>query len=265
MVDYTAPVKQLLEIGEVKRKSVATPEKWLDYAQEYQISESDIPELIRMATDADLNNGDVDSKEVWAPLHAWRTLAQFQAQEAIQPLIQLFELDDDYVHSELPTVYGMFGTAAIEPLIQYLASRDHDLYGRSCAAEALVKIGSQDEAARYICVTAIADQLRQHVRQNPALNSFLVAYLMDLEAVESADVIESAFAAGNVDESVVGDWQDVQTKMGLIPYSELQSRRYQETNRPLIDFSIAGSKSKSQSKQSGFGGGGGDKKKKKKR
>ncbi len=265
MANYTVPVNQLLDIGEVKRRTVAKPENWLNYIQDYQLSEAHIPELIQMATDTELNQAAVESNEVWAPLHAWRALAQLQAKEAILPLMKLFELDDDYVHSELPTVYGLFGTATIDPLIQYLASRDHDLYGRSCAAEALVKIGSQDEAARHICVTAIADQLRQHVRQNPVLNGFLIAYLMDLEAVEAADVIESAFAAGNVDEAVVGDWQDVQAKMGLIPFSELQNRRYEKAHQPIVDFSVAASKSKTQSKQSGFGGGGGDKKRKKKK
>ena len=262
MANYTVPVNQLLDIGEVKRRTVAKPENWLDYIQEYQLSEAHIPELIQMATDTELNNAAVDSNEVWAPLHAWRALAQLQAKDAIQPLMKLFELDDDYVHSEIPTVYGILGTAAIEPLTQYLASRDHDLYGRSCAAEALTKIGRQDEAARHICVTEIADQLRQHVRQNPALNSFLIAYLMDLEAIEAADVIESAFAAGNVDETVVGDWQDVQAKMGLIPFSELQNRRYEATHQPLVNFSAAASKSRSKQPSGGFGGGAKKKKKK---
>lgn len=156
MANYTVPINQLLDIGEIKCRTVAKPENWLDYIRDYQLSEAHILELIQMATDTELNNAAVDSNEVWAPLHAWRTLAQLQAKDAIQPLMQLFELDDDYVHSKLPTVYGMFGTAAIEPLTQYLASRDQDLYGRSCAAEALAKIGSQDEAARHICVTAIA-------------------------------------------------------------------------------------------------------------
>lgn len=265
MADYTAPVKQLLEIGEVKPKSVATPEKWIDYVQEYQLSESDIPELIRMATDSELNNAEMESKEVWAPLHAWRALAQLQAKDAIEPLMKLFELDDDYVWSDLPSAYGFLGIPAIEPLTEYLADRNHSVIARNMAAEALVKIGNQDEAARHLCVSAIANQLSHYVRQNPEFNGLLVAALVDLNAVEAAETIETAYAAGCVDETIEGSWNDVQARLGLIPYSELQNLRQEEATRPLVDFSVAAAKSSAKLKQSGGGFGGGGKKKKKKK
>lgn len=266
MADYTDPVKQLLEIGEVKERTLNTPEKWIDYVQDYQLSEANVPELVQMAQDSDLNNAKVESKEVWAPLHAWRTLGQLQAKSAIEPLLPLLNFDDDYSMAELPIVYSMFGIAAVEPLTQFLADRNNTLQGRSVAADCLAKIGNKDEAARHLCVSAIANQLSHYVRQNPILNGFLVLYLMELEAVEAADVMEKAFAAGCVDDSLMGDWQEVQTELGLIPFSELQNRRYEEAHRPLVDFSAAASKSDAKTKQpkSGFGGGGKKKKKKKK-
>jgi hypothetical protein len=48
-----------------------------------------VPELIRMALDEDLHWADTESAEVWAPLHAWRTLAQLRAEAAVEPLIGL--------------------------------------------------------------------------------------------------------------------------------------------------------------------------------
>ena len=36
-----------------------------------------------------------------------------------------------------------------------------------------------------------------------------------MEAVEAAPVIERAFAAGRIDESIAGDWPEVQYDLGL--------------------------------------------------
>lgn len=40
------------------------------------------------------------------------------------------------------------------------------------------------------------------------LNGFIVGYLVDLEAVEAAPLMERAFAAGRVDVSIMGDWAE---------------------------------------------------------
>jgi len=69
--------------------------------------------------------------------------------------------------------------------------------------------------ARAECVAIFARQLEGFAEQDPTLNAFLVDPLLDLKAVEAAPVIERAFAADRVDESVVGDWEDVQIALGL--------------------------------------------------
>jgi hypothetical protein len=51
--------------------------------------------------------------------------------------------------------------------------------------------------------------------QDKSLNAFLVGPLRDLGAVESAPLMERAFAANRVDIGVQGDWEDVQIDMGL--------------------------------------------------
>ena len=48
-----------------------------------------IPELIKMATDEELNQGDSDSQVVWSPVHAWRALGQLKASEALEHLLGL--------------------------------------------------------------------------------------------------------------------------------------------------------------------------------
>src|SRR5579864_7878643 len=48
-------------------------------------------------------------------VHAWRALGQLRAVEAVEPLLELFDRleDDDWVHEELPAVFGLIGPARI--------------------------------------------------------------------------------------------------------------------------------------------------------
>jgi hypothetical protein len=50
--DYSGAVGNLLEIG--LPENMVEPEKWPDYQKKYGISQTDIPDLIRLATDKDL-------------------------------------------------------------------------------------------------------------------------------------------------------------------------------------------------------------------
>ena len=46
-------------------------------------------------------------------------------------------------------------------------------------------------------------------------NGFLIRYLIKLQAVEAAPLMERAFAADRADLSIVGDWEDAQVDLGL--------------------------------------------------
>ena len=48
---------------------------WPDYLQ-YGFTETDIPALLDLVADQTFDQMDSESTEVWAPLHAWRTLGQ---------------------------------------------------------------------------------------------------------------------------------------------------------------------------------------------
>lgn len=241
--DYLAPTNQLLTlgVGKILRES----ERWPNYPKQFGLTANDIPELIRLATDSALNAGDPDNARTWAPVYAWRALGQLQAEAAIEPLLQLFELEDDGVLEEIPHVYGLIGPAAIAPLQRHLSDRHQSRLSRLVACDALVQIGRRHEAAYHDCVGAIADQVRHYRTQNPEFNGILVASLVDLGAIEIAPLIEAAFAAKRVDPAISGDWHDVQASLGLIPYSELQRRRMEAANQPIVDFSKGTGLSKS--------------------
>ena len=61
----------------------------------------------------------------------------------------------------------------------------------------------------------ITAQLDRFEQNDPELNGGLVGELLDLEALESVSSIERAFAADLVDETIAGDWDDVQAELGL--------------------------------------------------
>ncbi len=212
MAEYKEPVDVLLKLGDA-RDSLG---KWPDYSA-YGIGAEHIPDLIRMATDPELNWADSDSLEVWAPIYAWRALGQLRAEEAIEPLLTLFhELEDsDWVGEELPRVYGMIGAAAIPALTAYLADTSRDLFPRVGAAQGLFEIAMSHAQARDVCVAALTRQLEIFGKNDRELNGFLVNYLIELEATETASLMKRAYAARRVDKMICGDWEDVQVALGL--------------------------------------------------
>jgi hypothetical protein len=215
MTEYAEPVKRLLTLG--GPGEMRSP--WRNYL-DLGLTPEHIPELIRMATDPALNTADSESMEVWAPLHAWRTLGQLRAEEAVVPLLRLLrdgdEEQDDWLLAELPRVLGMIGRVAIAPLAEYLADVTHPEYPRAMATEALAEVGQEHPEARGECVGVLTRQLESAGAVNgAAVNGWIVSALLGLDAVESAAVMERAFAAGLVDESIAGGWKHVAWDLGL--------------------------------------------------
>lgn len=219
--NYPPPLDKLLTMGDPRRFS-----EWPDYL-ELGLDPEHVADLIRMATDKELNEADAESREVWAPLHAWRTLGQLRAEAAIAPLMRLFheQRDDDWAGEELPKVYGMIGAAAIPALTAYLADASHGIFPRIDAASSLESIAMMRPDARSPCIAAITCQLESFDEQDPTLNAFLINSLVEMKAVESAAVIEQAFAADYVDETISGDWDDVAVDLGLKEPGEKQKRQ----------------------------------------
>lgn len=196
---YKDPVAQLLEIGEIK-----FGDPWSDY-REYGISSADIPDLIAMATDMDLNQGDPDSRETWAPVHAWRALGQLRAVEAVNPLINLFhELsNDDWLYEEMPGVFEAIGPTALPALAVYLRFPYRPEISRGLAAECIAQIGQKYPEEKESCIRILMDQLRFYPENGPELNGYLIGHLVDLGARQAFSLIKQAFESGNVDRTYI--------------------------------------------------------------
>jgi len=209
---YRPPVDQLLGLGEPEY------DEQRNYAA-LGLSRGDVPALIRMATDDLLHEVPRESLAVWAPVHAWRALVKLRAEEAIVPLTGLFrQLDDrmdDWISEDLPADLAEFGTPALDPLTAFLADASHGDWSRVAAARAIEEVGLEYPELRLDCVGRLAAHLERFAEQSETLNAFFVSSLWNLRAVEAMPVIERAFASGRVDESVMGDVEDVQIHFGL--------------------------------------------------
>ena len=152
-------------------------------------------------------------------MHAWRALGQLRAVEAVQPLLdiqdELDELDDDWYLEEFHHVFGLIGPPAIEPLAAYLSDDSHGEFPRVKAANGLREIVRRFPEAREQVVAILTAELARNQADLGSLNGFLVGDLIELEAVESAETIERAFAANVIDPMVAGDWGDVRRELGV--------------------------------------------------
>ena len=220
---YLAPVDRLLTYGEAE---VVSSEDWPNYL-ELGLGPEHIPDLIRMATDEELNTADSESVEIWAPTHAWRALGQLRAEAAIEPLLTLFDTleDSEWVMEELPEVFGMIGPAALPALATFMADRSHKEWPRINATSCVKEIATRWPEARSESVAILSEQLEQFTENEPDFNAFLILALVKLGAKEAAPLMEQAFAAERVDLIVMGDWEDVQVRLGLITPEKVERIR----------------------------------------
>ena len=225
--DYIDPVAKLLTYGAHDIKHMG--DRWPDYL-ELGLTGEHVADLIRMATDPDLNGADQNDLKVWAPLHAWRTLGQLGADEAAEPLANLFnELEsDDWLSGELPKVFSMIGPASIPALAGVLENEDIEALNRISIPRCLEEIAKHHPECREDCVGILTRRLTKYETNGPVLNAFLVSGFVDLGAVEAIDLIRVAYAMDCVDLAVLGDIEDVEIEMGI--------RDHRTTPRPPINL-----------------------------
>jgi len=229
---YTEPVSKLLTLG------AADWDEWDDYS-EFGFSKEHVAELIRLGTDRHLlvDVDDVDGDEMWAPMHAWRILAQLQAAEAIAPLAQVLdwseESDSDLVNEGLTDALEEFGEPAIEPLTVFINEPGHKESGYISASEVMCHIAEKQPECRERVVANISTALDAHFERNDEdVNGFWLADLLDLKAVESYPIIKKAFEAKKINVRVAGDLEDVEIEFGM-----REKRDTPAQNLPLpLDF-----------------------------
>jgi len=121
-------------------------------------------------------------------------------------LLGLFDKleDDDWVHEELPDVFGKIGPAALPALSEYMADLSHDISSQISAITSIEKIGKRWSDAKGECLALLEKRLERFEENEPLVNGFLVRALMKLGAKKAAPLIERAFDEGYVDPMVIG-------------------------------------------------------------
>lgn len=215
--NYSEPAVRLLTIGTPSGRGQL---EWPDYPALYGLSAADAPELIRMATDEDIYYADAEDDSVYGYIHAWRALAQLGAEEAIRPLLTLLhhidDDDDDWIGEELPDALAMFGPAAVPALTEYLAYPANKMWARLGAKESLDIIGNQFPQARETILPTIAEVLEHYSTNDPVINAEMAYSLGKFKAVEHAPLVEKAYKARMIDDTIFGDWEDFQVLAGML-------------------------------------------------
>jgi hypothetical protein len=216
MESYNPPVAGLLKLGETQFGGA-----WADYTA-FGIGADHIPELIRLVQDKELAQLEDGAPEVYAQVHTWRALGQLRAEAAIQPLPALlaeqeFNDPDDWTTEEIPRVLAMIGPAALVPTAARLLVEHRFNHTPGEYSQALTEIAKGHPETRDEVVEHLRAFLRLAPENDPSMNGFVIANLLDLEAEEAWPTIEVAFTSGNVDESIAGDADQVKHELGLGP------------------------------------------------
>jgi hypothetical protein len=131
---------------------------WPNYISLFDITRDDIPELIKLMSDKDIENNETE-KISWAPIYAWRLLGQLKATEAIPCLIDRlksnfeecsdhefdeFHSEDGWVSEEIPVILGMMGGCALESLSKELMDVNASYWFTIYLLDSFTLIGKND-------------------------------------------------------------------------------------------------------------------------
>ncbi len=224
MAEYAPPLDQFLTLGRP-----SNDRSWRDY-RALGIGPEHIPDLIRMATDRDLNSADAENLEVWAPLHAWRSLGELHAEQAIEPLLELLgdSPEDDYLAMDLPEVFSRIGPVAIPAVKRHIADESLNEDARIHGAEILKEIARTHPETREDCIGFLTSQLARKTDNPASLNGFLVSELVVLKAVEVCSTDRGCLCLwlrGRIGSGLLG--------MGSVrPRSRCETRRFEPLWHP---------------------------------
>ncbi len=207
-------IQKLYELGDPRK--IDKNWQWLDYLQ-FGFTQEDIPDLIDLMTDPAFDKADDDS--FWVPLHAWRILGQLRAEQAVQSLVEMFDVfeenDDDWAIEEIPEVMGLIGASAIPALTECLQDESKKEFVRVYAIDSLAKIAKHHPECRKEVLEVFRQYMRNPCKDIETANGLLISNLIDLKATELIDEIKFLFEQDCVDFSVAGDFENVEISLGL--------------------------------------------------
>lgn len=192
--------------------------------------ETDGADLLRIALDPEFDASS-HPEAVWAPVWAWLLIGELRPAGALPVFARLFdrlngEEGDDAVMDALPKALGRFGLEAAQLILDVVRDEARPSSARWTAVSGLQEIAAAWPEERDGVVLILAGLLRDRAVMDREVNGGIVDELINLEAVEAAPAIEEAFAGGRVDETITGDWDEVQVALGLKEASEFNPKEF---------------------------------------
>ena len=218
----TQPLRERLERFGDPRKTWKWETGEVNYVTTLELTAAAVPELLAIARKWAEPMDWPDDKDYvagYAPIHAWRGLAQLGAVEAMGVFLDMMDpLDaagDDWYLEEFPHAFAWLGPACLPALGDYLADARHLTYPRTAVASGLKELAKRHPEARGDAVKALCRTLSCFHETDHAVNGFVIADLLDLRAAEAAELIERAYAADCVEIGINGNWNTVREELGV--------------------------------------------------
>lgn len=204
-------------------------EEWDDYPS-LGFTSAHVPELIHIldTTTQIWDQAGEEDRIEWAPVHAWRALAQMGAREAVPAMLRIHatEGENDWVGEDIPVALSRFGPPVLEELRAYLSDPKNGTWTRVGVARAMELIFKASPESRADCIDALCAGLELFEQNDETVNGFIISYLADMKAPESAPLVERAFQSGRVDLSIQGDYEEFQIAVGLLEERLTPAPRY---------------------------------------
>jgi hypothetical protein len=215
--EFGEPLSRLFSFGKPRSTS---PKLWRDYIGKLGLGRDLIPALIEIAADwasVESEDEDKDDAGIWAPIHAWRALGQLGAVKAVEPLLRIMDplddVEDEWYQEDFPEVFCLIGPAAIPQLLKYFEDQENLPNPRLVAESGLAKIAKQYPETREEILLVFREVFSHYEENDEDFNSLMICDLLDLKAIDMAEMIRDAFAAGRVDEFCVM-WEEVEEALG---------------------------------------------------
>lgn len=209
---YPSPMRVLFTLGK--------PEPDDSYAELAENLKGHVPQLVELALDQDIDSLKQTDRAVWSPLHALAILGELRAAEAVEPLLEMMDWDDDWLEAQLPEVYGAIGAPGLPVLKAYALDSSNGQWGRARALASLAAVARVHEETRDEVVRFFIDFLDRPGAGSNVEEEFITARLIcdlgDLKATESYEAIRRAYDEDRVDEGVIR-LEDVERDFGMRP------------------------------------------------
>ena len=151
---------------------------------------------------------EAEDNRQWMPLHAVKLLGMLADTRALphllNALILAYEVDDDWIMEDLPTVFGRIGPPAIPLLEEFIHAheRDNEFWrSRSIAVDGLVAIALHYPHEQERISTFLHGLFFEE--DDPEFLGFAAGSILDLGDPSSIPVLEKAFDRGVIDEFII--------------------------------------------------------------